>query len=166
MWQVSQSEEHQYGGTFQDLEGEERMNKQHTRACPKCGKIVPWTFGPLNNKLVKIGGSIITYRNAKLICPVHGEFKNPAELKALERLKWTESANTSTPVTASSSSSLLDWSTSYTTALPFREDRIMTLSERFERFKCRIGLHLWVTWSIIPYYYCIAAECNERKGKK
>ena len=43
----------------------------HTRACPKCGKIIPWTFGEPQGKY----GA----RPAKLVCPEHGEFKNRAE---------------------------------------------------------------------------------------
>jgi len=50
----------------------------HTRACPKCGKIVSWTFGKPQGKY--------NARPAKLICPKHGEFRNHAEIKLMERL--------------------------------------------------------------------------------
>ena len=43
----------------------------HTRACPKCGKIIPWTFGKPQGKHKA--------KPAKLVCPEHGEFKNRAE---------------------------------------------------------------------------------------
>ena len=45
----------------------------HTRACPKCGNIIPWTFGEPAGKY--------NARPAKLVCPEHGEFRNGAELK-------------------------------------------------------------------------------------
>lgn len=39
----------------------------HTRACPICDKIIPWTFGEPQGKHKA--------RPAKLICPEHGEFE-------------------------------------------------------------------------------------------
>ena len=48
----------------------------HTRACPKCGKVVPWTKGDKS----KHG------YHMKLICPEHGEFRNRAEEKLRERI--------------------------------------------------------------------------------
>ena len=50
----------------------------HTRACPECGKIVPWSFGEPTGKY---GG-----RPAQLVCPEHGEFRNRAEIRALQIL--------------------------------------------------------------------------------
>ena len=43
----------------------------HTRACPICGKIIPWTFEKPQGKHKA--------KPAKLICPEHGEFRNRAE---------------------------------------------------------------------------------------
>lgn len=57
------------------------MNDIHPRACPKCGKITPWTRG----KPVFKDGKIIGWK-ALLICPEHGEFRNAAEHKALNRI--------------------------------------------------------------------------------
>lgn len=45
---------------------EESKQKTHTRACPKCGKIVPWTFGEPQGKYKA--------KPASLICLEHGEF--------------------------------------------------------------------------------------------
>jgi len=58
----------------------------HSRACPKCGNIVPWTRGKKRKHTLRSGAVIESY-DALLICPEHGEFRNPAEKKALELLK-------------------------------------------------------------------------------
>ena len=58
----------------------------HTRACPKCGKIVEWTFEEPIEKMMP-NGEFVTVRPAKLICPVHGEFRNPAEGIVIRRLR-------------------------------------------------------------------------------
>jgi len=48
----------------------------HTRACPKCRKIIPWTFGEPEGKHKT--------KPAKLICPEHGEFE-PRAHEQLEK---------------------------------------------------------------------------------
>ena len=53
----------------------------HTIACPKCGKIVPWTKGK-KREHERFGTKIISY-DMLLICPKHGEF----EPRAHERLR-------------------------------------------------------------------------------
>jgi len=53
----------------------------HTRACPECGKIIPWTKGKKFSR--EYMGRGLTVYEMHLICPKHGEFRNPAEKKAL-----------------------------------------------------------------------------------
>ena len=57
----------------------------HTRAFPICGRIVPWTPYEKVKKLLP-NGETCTVTHSKLICPEHGEFRNPAELRALGRI--------------------------------------------------------------------------------
>ena len=63
---------------LREQEDFDNQSLTHSRACPQCGNIIPWAFGKPQGKY---GG-----KPAKLICPEHGEFRNPAELKALKRI--------------------------------------------------------------------------------
>jgi hypothetical protein len=57
----------------------------HARACPKCGKIVEWTLDEPIEKMMP-NGEVVPVRHARLICPEHGEFRNPAEAMALGQI--------------------------------------------------------------------------------
>ena len=57
----------------------------HSRACPKCGKIIPWHFDKAILKKMP-NGEIVPVRHARLICPEHGEFRSRAKLKALKEI--------------------------------------------------------------------------------
>lgn len=46
----------------------------HTRACPTCGKIVPWTKGK-EVRHTMYNGETLTAYEMLLICPEHGEFE-------------------------------------------------------------------------------------------
>ena len=46
----------------------------HTRACPVCGKIVPWTRGKTRKHTLRSGVIVGSY-DALLICPEHGGFE-------------------------------------------------------------------------------------------
>ena len=61
----------------------------HSRACPKCEKITPWTLEePVIKKMPN--GEMVPVRHVKLICPEHGEFRNRAEQIALHKIDVME----------------------------------------------------------------------------
>lgn len=61
----------------------------HARACPKCGKVVPWIKGKKRKHTFQ-SGFILTVFDMLLICPEHGEFRNPAESLALKKINNLE----------------------------------------------------------------------------
>ena len=61
----------------------------HSRACPKCGKIIPWSKGK-KKRVVSPWGNYVDSYEMHLICPEHGEFRNPAEGKALNKINSLE----------------------------------------------------------------------------